>query len=121
MESNFIYEAGDQTLIVHLPAELDHHNCKNLKYETELLMAENYITRLIFDFSDTVFMDSSGIGILLNLYKQIYRNGKVGFYGANPQIQRILRIGGVLGIMEQYASKEAAWKGEEKDGKQGNE
>lgn len=116
MESNFIYEAGEQSLIIHLPAELDHHNCRNLKLETELLMAENYIVRLIFDFTDTTFMDSSGIGVLLNLYKQIYRNGRIGFYGANPQILRILRIGGVLGFMEAYPSKEAAQKGEEENG-----
>ena len=52
MEEPFIYEAKEQTLIIHLPKELDHHNCRNLKYETDLLLAENYITRLVFDFSD---------------------------------------------------------------------
>ena len=41
MEQSFIYEAKGQTLIIHLPAELDHHNCMNLRYETDLLMAEN--------------------------------------------------------------------------------
>lgn len=121
MEPKFIYEAKGQTLIVHLPAELDHHNCRNLKCETDLLMAENYITRLIFDFSDTVFMDSSGIGVLLNRYKQIHRSGTVGFYGAGAQVLRVLRIGGVLGLMKQYDSKDAVWKGEKENGKEGNE
>ena len=41
MEEPFIYEAKEQTLIIHLPKELDHHNCRNLKYETDLLLAEN--------------------------------------------------------------------------------
>ena len=70
-ESAFTYEARGQALVIHLPGELDHHNCRNLRYETDLLLAENYITRLVFDFSKTVFMDSSGIGILLNRYKQM--------------------------------------------------
>ena len=64
MEPSFIYEAKGRTLVIHLPRELDHHNCRNLKYETDLLMAENYISRILFDFTGTEFMDSSGIGIL---------------------------------------------------------
>ena len=49
MEPSFIYEAKGRTLVIHLPRELDHHNCRNLKYETDLLMAENYISRILFD------------------------------------------------------------------------
>ena len=109
MDPSFIYEAKGQTLIIHMPKELDHHNCRNLRYETDLLMAENYISKLIFDFSRTTFMDSSGIGILLNRYKQIKAGGGVvSFYGASAQIQRILRLGGVMNLMPQFESKEEA-------------
>ena len=34
-EQTFSYEAHGQTLVIHLPKELDHHNCRNLKYETD--------------------------------------------------------------------------------------
>lgn len=109
MGEPFIYEAKGQTLIIHLPKELDHHNCRNLKYETDLLMAENYITRLVFDFSDTRFMDSSGIGILLNRYKQVRSSGGAAcFYGAGPQVVRVLKVAGVLGLMKRYESREEA-------------
>lgn len=109
MEQSFIYEAKGQILIIHMPAELDHHNCRNLRYETDLLLAENYVSKLIFDFSRTTFMDSSGIGILLNRYKQIKAGGgSVAFYGASPQIQRILKLGGILTLMPQFESKEEA-------------
>ena len=67
----FTYEAVGQVLVVHMPRELDHHNCRNLKYETDLLLEENPIRRMVFDFSKTEFMDSSGIGILLGRYKQL--------------------------------------------------
>jgi len=63
-EQTFRYEAKGQVLVIHMPKELDHHNCRNLRYETDLLLEENYITKIVFDFSKTVFMDSSGIGIL---------------------------------------------------------
>ena len=85
MEDSFVYEAKGPTLIIHLPKEFDHHNCRNLRYETDLLMAENYVSRIIFDFTRTRFMDSSGIGVLLNRYKQM-KAGHTSFYGACPSM-----------------------------------
>lgn len=111
-EQTFSYEAKGQVLVIHLPKELDHHNCRNLRYETDLLLAENYITKIVFDFSKTVFMDSSGIGILLNRYKQMERSGgKVALYGAGVQILRVLAIGGIGKLVPQYDTKEAAIAG----------
>lgn len=111
-QPHFTYEAEGQSLIVHLPQELDHHNCQGLKYETDLILAENYIDRIIFDFSKTRFMDSSGLGILINRYKQMaLSGGKVSIYGAGPQSLRILKMGGILKLMKLYDSREAAVKG----------
>ena len=111
-EISFLYEAKGQVLVIHLPKEFDHHNSRDLRYETDLLLAENYVRRMVFDFSRTVFMDSTGIGILLNRYKQMQRSGgSAAIYGANAQIRRVLTIGGVTKLMPQYASKEAALLG----------
>lgn len=108
----FTYEARGQVLVIHLPKELDHHNCRNLKYETDLLLSENYINKVVFDFSRTEFMDSSGIGVLLNRYKQMARSGgSVTLYGVNTQVGRILTVGGINRLMEHFDSKEAAITG----------
>lgn len=112
MAQSFTYEAKGHVLIIHLPRELDNHNCRNLKYETDLLLAENYINKVVFDFSKTEFMDSSGIGILLNRYKQMLRSGgKVTIYGAGAQVGRVLSIGGISKLIEHYDTKEAAVAG----------
>lgn len=111
-QQTFTYEAKEQILIIHLPGQLDHHNCRLLKHETDLLLAENYINKVVFDFTRTEFMDSSGIGILLNRYKQMKGNGgKVTIYGVGAQVGRILRIGGISKLIERYDSKEAAITG----------
>jgi len=108
-QPSFTYEAKKHTLIVHLPKELDHHNCRNLKYETDLLLSENYINKIIFDFSATEFMDSSGIGVLLNRYKQMEGSGgRVMIYGAGAQVKRVMTIGGITKLIKNYDSKEAA-------------
>ena len=112
LEVPFIYEAKGQVLIIHLPKELDHHNCRSLKYETDLLLAENYITRIVFDFTRTEFMDSSGIGVLLNRYKQMAGSGgQVTLYGAGPQVHRILTVAGLASLVPSYETKEAALVG----------
>ncbi len=111
-EQTFSYEAHGQTLVIHLPKELDHHNCRNLKYETDLLLSENYISKVVFDFSRTEFMDSSGIGILLNRYKQMAGSGgTVTSYGVNAQEGRVLAIGGIGRLMKYFDTKEAAIAG----------
>ena len=80
-----------------------------MKYATDLLLAENYITRLVLDFSDTCFMDSSGIGILLNRYKQSRAGGgEACFYGAGQQVLRVLKVAGILGLMKRYETREEA-------------
>ena len=106
------YEAIDSALVIHLPKEVDHHNCLTLKYETDLLLAENYINRIIFDFSGTEFMDSSGIGVILNRYKQMEgSSGTVAVYGAGERMRRILRIGGVYRLVQSYRTREEALDG----------
>ena len=108
-KETFTYEARGQILIIHLPRELDHHNCRNLRYETDLLLSENYINKVIFDFSRTEFMDSSGIGVLLNRYKQMAGSGgKVAICGAGSQVRRILTMGGVYRLIKHLDTKEAA-------------
>ena len=113
-EPTFFYEAKGQVLVIHLPRELDHHSSRNLRYETDLLLSEHYIYRIVFDFSQTKFMDSAGVGIILNRYKEMSRSGgTVALCGADRQIRRVLMLGGIAGLVEHYDSKEAAIAGQE--------
>ena len=41
------YEAYEDTLIIHMPKELDHHNCRKLKTDTDLMLEENCVRRII--------------------------------------------------------------------------
>ena len=103
MEDSFVYEAKGPTLIIHLPKEFDHHNCRNLRYETDLLMAENYVSRIIFDFTRTRFMDSSGIGMIMGRYKNIrFAGGTVLSVRVNERIRRILTLSGVYKYIDIY-------------------
>lgn len=108
----FTYEAAGQALVIHLPREIDHHNCKKLRYETDMLLEENYIRRIVFDFTRTEFMDSSGIGVLLGRYKQMKASGgEVTYYGAGTQVARILSVGGMAKLLRGFDDKDSAIQG----------
>ena len=110
--THFTYEAWGNSLIIHMPREIDHHNCRNMKRDTDLLLEENYIDCIVFDFTHTEFMDSSGVGILLNRYKQMAASrGRSVYYGAGPQVKRILEIAGIGRLMNGYATREEALNG----------
>ena len=105
MEKIFVIKGTNLT--IHMPKELDHHNAEEIKREADRLLGTRNIRSIIFDFEKTSFMDSSGIGVLLNRYKQM-KAGHTGFYGACPQVMRVLKVAGILGLMHQYESKEEA-------------
>ena len=96
MEDSFVYEAKGPTLIIHLPKEFDHHNCRNLRYETDLLMAENYVSRIIFDFTRTRFMDSSGIAVVLRARRRMEAlAGSLVVVNIPRQAARVLETAGL--------------------------
>ena len=111
-QKTLAYEAAGQTRVIHLPREIDHHNCKKLKIETDLLLEENYIRRIVFDFSHTQFMDSSVIGVLLGRYKQMRASvGAVPYYGAGAQVARILTVGVMAKLIRGVEDKESVING----------
>ena len=62
-------KAENGTLRIPGPAELDHHSAEQICARADELVRTRDIREIIFDFSATVFCDSSGIGMLMGRYK----------------------------------------------------
>ena len=87
-------------LIIGLPEEVDDHVCNGIREETDRYISAGKVQKLIFDFSKTGFMDSSGIGILLGRYKRMHHmGGEVLVTGEDAKIRRLLRISGVYQVV----------------------
>lgn len=87
-------------LIVMLSGELDHHNAADIR-ETLDEMLDGSVKELTLDMSRVTFMDSSGIGIVLGRYNRMReRNGKLYLSGLGGSAEKILRMAGVLSIVE---------------------
>ncbi len=97
------YQVEENCLTVFLPEEVDHHNTEELRIKTDRLIEDHQIKCVIFDFTDTNFMDSSGIGVLMGRYKLVYLlGGEVWVVHPNERIKKILTMSGVTRIIQIY-------------------
>ena len=59
-------------------------------------ICEDKVNHIVFDFEDTDFMDSSGIGIIAGRYKKVrVFGGQVYIVNAKSQVKRILLLSGL--------------------------
>ena len=81
----------NQCLVIRLPKEIDHYQAEKVRMECEQSFMKFIIRDIIFDFSDTSFMDSSGIGLVLGRVRKIHPlNGKV---------QKMWEMAGILNLV----------------------
>lgn len=91
----------DNCLMVSLPEEVDHHHASYIGERADRYILRDDVKHVVFDFENTRFMDSSGIGIIMGRYKKISCfGGQVYIIHADKQIQRILRVSGLGNVVE---------------------
>lgn len=88
-------------LMVRLPEEIDHHSAGFICETADRLLCREEIRNIVFDFENTRFMDSSGIGIIMGRYRKISCfGGRIYVIHADRQIRRVLKISGMERIVE---------------------
>ena len=99
MEENF--KVIENYLMVRMPEEVDHHKSVYISETTDRYILKEGIGNIVFDFEDTTFMDSSGLGIIIGRYRKISCfGGKVYAINANERIGRLLKASGMSSIIE---------------------
>ena len=97
------YQIQENCLTIYLPKEVDHHNAEEVKRGADSIIQREHIKYVIFDFANTDFMDSSGIGVIMGRYRMICLvGGEVWAVHANTRIKKILTMSGVTKIMQIY-------------------
>ena len=95
------FQIIDNCLMVRLPEEVDHHRAAYISANADRLLLQDRVQHVVFDFENTKFMDSSGIGIIMGRYRKISCfGGRVYAIHADRQIQRILKPSGISRIVE---------------------
>ncbi len=67
------YSEGRLTLYVQ--GELDHHEAKNAMNTIEKLLVEYMPRECVLDFSELRFMDSSGIALIVSVFRRLSEMG----------------------------------------------
>jgi len=84
------------TLIASLAGELDHHTCEQIRQKIDARLLGSSSKNLILDMSKIIFMDSSGIGVIMGRYKVLQNiGGKAALVCPQGAIRRILEMSGV--------------------------
>lgn len=95
------YKIIGDYLCVQMPKEIDHHNAEAISEKIDQFIVKRNVNHVLFDFSETEFMDSSGIGILVGRYKKVACfQGKIYLIHMNAQIKKILSVSGIAKYME---------------------
>lgn len=109
--SSATFEVVNRCLVIRLNRELDHHSALSLREKSDKLIDKGNIKNIIFDFTESGFMDSSGIGVIMGRYKRvIFTGGKVAVTNVNETVDRIFRISGLYKIINRYESIKEAIK-----------
>ena len=98
-----------RALLVKLDGELDHHMAEKVRAEVDDKMRSTNAVNIIFDFSELLFMDSSGIGVIMGRYKKARTlGGKVIVYGVNAAVLRLMEMSGLSKIIKLTPTLEKA-------------
>lgn len=88
-------------LTIALTGEIDHH-CAKAYIQAITGKIEAYTPKVcVLDFQDVLFMDSSGIAVVINALRNMTRiNGKLIVSGLGNQPMRVFQTSGIDKLVE---------------------
>ena len=94
----------NEELIASLYGELNEEAAPEAKRTFDILCDDKNVRILILDFANVSFMNSTGIGVILRLYRELNRRGKKLFI-ANPnrQIDKVISLSGLYSVIERIS------------------
>ena len=93
----------DDKLVVTLVGELDHHSAEEVRVKIDDRIERDNIKKVIMDFKEVTFMDSSGIGVVIGRLKKVKnREGKVCITNINKRVDKVFTLSGLYKIITVY-------------------
>ncbi|MCC2686722.1 MAG: anti-sigma factor antagonist [Paenibacillaceae bacterium] len=103
------FEHRSKALIVRLKGELDHHTASTVKDRMEEAIKRSNCRNVVLSMKDLVFMDSSGLGVILGRYKLIADlGGKMVVCDVNPAVYRLFQLSGMFKIVSMADNERSA-------------
>jgi anti-anti-sigma factor len=110
MENKMIYKIKRNCIVVSFYGEIDCVNAPYYRHQLNRIFEENQ-GNVIFDFSNTSFIDSSGIGLVIGRYNQLnFEHRNLVLTGLNKVSYHLFELTGLFKIMSYYQSIDDAFK-----------
>jgi stage II sporulation protein AA (anti-sigma F factor antagonist) len=95
-----------QVLVVRLSGELDHHTADEVRNQVSSAIESNQIRFLVLNLEKLMFMDSSGLGVILGRYKQLKQiGGEMIICSVSPSVERLFDMSGLFKIIRLESSE----------------
>ena len=99
---------GD-AMIIRPQGELDHHYASEIREKADKIILKGDIRKVVFDFTNVLFMDSSGIGVIMGRYRLMEAiKGSVCAFGANKRIKDLIKMSGLSRLITIYPNQQKA-------------
>lgn len=103
-----IEPAAHNAVIIRVGTSLDFRNAAAFKSIVQN-QVDAGVRRFILDFSDTSILDSTGLGSIFSLYRQVSANkGHVMFAAASRPVQVVVQLTRTYKVFRQFPTVEAA-------------
>lgn len=96
-------ETENSCLTAYLSGEIDHHAAKELREAIDIHATSQKPEKLLLNFREVTFMDSSGIGLVMGRYRLMQElGGELRVTGVPSHIRKVMRLSGLdkLAVME---------------------
>ncbi|MCD8325501.1 MAG: STAS domain-containing protein [Lachnospiraceae bacterium] len=97
----------EKFLWISLPREVDHYHVEKLGRQVDEELLQKPVECLVFDFKETDFMDSSGVGLVMGRLRTIRTfGGRVYLTNESRRIRQMFQVSGVYEYMGSLADTE---------------
>lgn len=95
-----VYNNEDKLLIMKITEEIDHHTAEKIRRKADYEIQRYMPKRVILDFNNVSFMDSSGIGMVVGRYKLVSMlGGSLEMKNVKPNLEKVFNMSGILKII----------------------
>lgn len=95
------YDKENKILTLIITEEIDQHTADNIRRKLDNEIEIYNCKKVIFDFTNITFMDSSGIGMVLGRYKLVKMlGGEFELINVNRRLKKIFDMSGVSRIIK---------------------
>lgn len=109
--SFFIEPVTRDTVVVQIGKALDFRNAADFKAAVQEQVRSG-VRSFILDFTDTGILDSTGLGSIFSLYRQVSpMSGQVVFASVSRPVQVVVQLTRTYKVFRQFPSVDAAREG----------